>query len=433
MKNQPPILRASGLKKSFKTKDNNPFLVLDDIDISLYDGEIIAILGKSGSGKSTLLRILSGLSEPNEGDVYWEDQRISGPIKGLSMVFQNFALLPWLTVLQNVMLGLDAYALSEKERMERSLKVIDIVGMDGFESAYPKELSGGMCQRVGFARALVVDPKVILMDEPFSSLDILTAENLRADLLDMWHNRSKNSQLQAILLVTHNIEEAAFLADRILIFSSNPGQVASEIKIDLPHERNEEDPEFRKVVDQIYQHMSQTQLVAKGKGALRKSTPISHKLPNTSISELLGVIEALESAVEGNEPIDLAGFGEENGLDVDELFDTLETMDILDFAHTKKGKIKLSSEGVDFINADILGRKEIFARQLLTHVELALHIRKKIEQSPNHFIELKDIAEGLHQFYSDEVITELLDTIIEWGRYAEIFEYDADSQQFKIQ
>ncbi len=430
MRSSKAILRAQGIQKSFKTNDNNHFLVLDHIDLSINKNEIIAIIGKSGSGKSTLLRILSGLSTPSEGTVFWDNKPITGPVNGVSMVFQNFALLPWLTVLQNVMLGLDSIPLSDQERLERSLKAIDYVGMDGFESAYPRELSGGMSQRVGLARALVIDPRVILMDEPFSSLDILTAENLRADLLDMWQKKSK--ALEAILLVTHNIEEAAYLADRILIFSNNPGQVASEIKVNLTGNRDESNPEFKALVDKIYQHMSQVQRIQKNKGPHSKGTPLNYRLPNSSVSEVLGILEALEVS-STDQTTDLAEFGEEHALDVDDLFAIMEVMEILDFAHIRKGKIQLTQEGVLFSKADIQQQKKLFATQLLSHVELAMFITKSIRHSSNHAIDKTHIMKKLKSFFSKDIAEEIFFTIVEWGRYAEVFAYDADSEQLTLE
>ena len=197
------IMSVRDVKKSFKKKGAPELLVLDHVDFDVKENEIIAILGKSGSGKSTLLRILAGLMHTTSGDVYYRDQKIAEPVDGLTMVFQHFALLPWLTVLENVELGLEAQGVSKNERRQRALKAIDIVGLDGFESAYPKELSGGMSQRVGFARALVVDPEILLMDEPFSALDVLTADNLRNDLIDIWQSHKTN--IKSVILVTHNI------------------------------------------------------------------------------------------------------------------------------------------------------------------------------------------------------------------------------------
>src|SRR3990167_3891510 len=249
-RNNSIIMSVRNVKKAFKKKGTGELLVLDHVDFDVKENEIIAILGKSGSGKSTLLRILAGLVNATSGEVCYRDQPITETVDGLTMVFQHFALFPWLTVLENVELGLEAQGVPKKERLERALKAIDIVGLDGFESAYPKELSGGMSQRVGLARALVVDPEVLLMDEPFSALDVLTAENLRGDLIDIWQSNKTN--IKSVILVTHNIEEAALLADRILVFSINPGYVRSEVKVELRHPRNDQSSEFRKLVDDIY-------------------------------------------------------------------------------------------------------------------------------------------------------------------------------------
>lgn len=228
--------------------------MLNNINFQMQEGEIVALLGKSGSGKSTLLRIIAGLIKPSSGKVIYRNNPVAAPVRGMAMVFQNFALLPWLTVLQNVELGLEALGVARQERRVRALKAIDTIGLDGFESAFPKELSGGMRQRVGFARALVVDPDILLMDEPFSALDVLTADNLKSDLLDLWETEKTNTK--GIIFVTHNIEEAVLLADRILIFGSDPGHIRAELSVDTPHPRNEQDLSFRKLVDQIYTLMT---------------------------------------------------------------------------------------------------------------------------------------------------------------------------------
>ncbi|MBY4871434.1 MULTISPECIES: ABC transporter ATP-binding protein, partial [Burkholderia] len=204
-------------------KTQGELLVLDDANLSLREGEIVGLLGRSGSGKSTLLRIIAGLIEPTGGEVTYLGKPLRGPAEGVAMVFQTFALFPWLTVLQNVEAGLEALGVGARERRERALAAIDLIGLDGFENAYPRELSGGMRQRVGFARALVVDPTILLMDEPFSALDVLTAETLRTDLLDLW--TQGRMPIKSVLIVTHNIEEAVFMCDRILVLSSNPGRV----------------------------------------------------------------------------------------------------------------------------------------------------------------------------------------------------------------
>src|SRR3989344_6182534 len=311
------IIEVKNIKKSFKKGRQQELLVLDHVNFNLYAGEIVALLGKSGSGKSTLLRIIAGLIAPTSGEVLYQGQPIVQPVQGLTMVFQHFALLPWLTVLENVELGLEAQGIPKKERMKRALKAIDIVGLDGFESAYPKELSGGMSQRVGFARALVVDPEVLLMDEPFSALDVLTADNLRSDLIDIW--QSKKTNIKAILMVTHNIEEAALMADRIFVFSTNPGKVSSEIEISMPHPRDDQSRQFRKWVDGIYALMTlpdEEALMTKGIG--KKAIDMGYRLPEANIPELMGFIEKLGTYEKGKK-CSLSELAEEFHLEIDDL------------------------------------------------------------------------------------------------------------------
>ena len=234
------LVEVDSVRRTYHKGGGNDLLVLDGVSLTLRRNEIVSLLGRSGSGKSTLLRIIAGLMPPSSGVVRIEGQPVDGPARQVAMVFQSFALFPWLTVLENVEIGLEAQGIAPDERKKRALAAIDLIGLDGFESAYPKELSGGMRQRVGLARALVVHPKVLLMDEPFSALDVLTAETLRTDLLDLW--AEGRMPISSILLVTHNIEEAVLMSDRILVFSSNPGRIAAEIKVDLPQPRNRLDP-----------------------------------------------------------------------------------------------------------------------------------------------------------------------------------------------
>ena len=423
------ILQALGIKKFFK-KESNHHLVLDHIDFTLFENEVVCLLGKSGSGKSTFLRIISGLTEPNEGKVLWNGKEVDAPIPGVSMVFQNFALLPWLSVLQNVSLGLDALNLPESERRKRALTAIDQVGMDGFESAYPRELSGGMCQRVGIARAMAADPIVMLMDEPFSALDVLTSENLRADLLDLWEQ--KKGRLRSMIMVTHNIEEAAAMADRIIVFSSDPGKIFSEIKVTMKGDRDENNPEFRKLVDQIYQHMSQAQVKYKQSDIAQKTTPLTTRLPATPLSELTGILETLANTDDDNQ-YDLSDFAEEHLLDVDNLFTAVEALEMLGFARVRRGKIFLTNEGYQFAEADILNRKKIFSTQLLTYIELARHIRSELDQNNDHEIDKSILIQKLDEHYSEEISNEIFRVIVDWGRYAEIFAYNDRTEQLSLE
>src|SRR5689334_23861052 len=253
--NTAQLLEIHDVRKAFPKPDGNEYLVLDGVNPVVGEGEIVGLLGRSGSGKSTLLRLIAGLATPSAGTVQFQGAPLAGPARGIAMVFQSFAVFPWLTVFENVALGLEAQRVPRDEIRRRSLAAIDLIGLDGFESAYPRELSGGMRQRVGFARALVVHPNLLLMDEPFSALDVLTAETLRTDLVDLWIEG--RLPIKSVLMVTHNIEEAVLMCDRILVFSSSPGRVAAEIKVDLPHPRNRLDPVFRQLVDSIYARMTQ--------------------------------------------------------------------------------------------------------------------------------------------------------------------------------
>src|ERR1051325_7058003 len=244
------LLEVHNVRRSFPRSGGEELLVLEDVNLTLKGGESPGLRGRSGSGKSTLLRLIAGLARPQGGSLTYMGAPIEGPAQGVAMVFQGFALFPWMTVLENVELGLEALGLPETEIRRRALAAIDWIGLDGYESAYPRELSGGMRQRVGFARAVVVHPNILLMDEPFSALDVLTAENLRTDLVELWGNGKL--PIKGIILVTHNIEEAVLMCDRVLLFSTNPGRIISEIAVDLKQPRNRLDPRLRELSAKIY-------------------------------------------------------------------------------------------------------------------------------------------------------------------------------------
>jgi NitT/TauT family transport system ATP-binding protein len=417
------IIQTKSIKKSFKKSDyqDQDLLVLDNVNLSLNSGEIVALLGKSGSGKSTFLRIIAGLIRPSAGEVIYEGKPINGPARGVAMVFQNFALMPWLTVLQNVELGLEALRVPSAERRTRAVKAIDIVGLDGFESAYPKELSGGMRQRVGFARALVINPDVLLMDEPFSALDVLTADNLRSDLLDLW--QSKQTNIKTMLLVTHNIQEAVSLADRIIVFGSNPGTVRAELPIDLPHPRNDQDPKFRLLIDSIYTYMT-TSSFEVGAQYRYKTITLGYRLPDVQISEITGLLDMLHQTEYRDKRIDLPMISDELHLDIDDLFPITESLEILRFAQVSTGDIELNAAGKAFADADILERKKIFASHLLSYVPLARYIRRILDERPEHRASEERFLSELEDYLSEDAAKEVLRVVIEWGRYAEIFAYD---------
>jgi NitT/TauT family transport system ATP-binding protein len=415
-----PIIEVMNIRKSFKKGDRQELLVLDDINLKIYEGEIIAILGKSGSGKSTLLRIMAGLLESSGGAVCYRGKPVVEPMRGISMVFQSFALLPWLTVLQNVELGLEAQGLDRTTRREKALKAIDMIGLDGFEGALPKELSGGMRQRVGFARSLVIDPDVLLMDEPFSALDVLTADNLRSDLIDLW--QSKKTGLNAIVFVTHSIEEAITVADRIIVFNSNPGSIRADLRVTLPFPRNDLDPRFRNHVDRVYTLMTTEMQEEITKNGLSKyiSIDLGYRLPDASVAEVTGLLETLNAPEHMGKMDTLM-------LDIDNLFPLTELLEILHYAKVSKGDISITPEGKAFVDADILERKKMFSVDLKKHVPLARYIYDQLVRHPRHRALEENFLSLLEDYLSESEAERVLQTVIEWGRYAELFAYDYNS------
>jgi NitT/TauT family transport system ATP-binding protein len=421
------ILTVRGVNRGFP-KGSGEVLVLADIDLSLFSGEIVGLLGRSGAGKSTLLRIIAGLIQPSSGEVIYRGEPVAGPAEGIAMVFQTFALFPWLTVLQNVEAGLEALAVPAKESRRRALSAIDLIGLDGFESAYPRELSGGMRQRVGFARALVVEPTILLLDEPFSALDVLTAETIRTDLLDLWAERRLPTK--SMLLVTHNIEEAVFMCDRILLLSSNPGHVSGEIKVTFLHPRNRLDADFRQLVDDIYAQM--TAGPSGGTAGQPHRLHLASRLPPVSTNAMAGLIETV-AAPPYNGKADLPEIARTLRLEVDDLFPVAEVLQYLGLAEIKEGDIELSGDARKFAELDPQSRKTMFAHHLLASVPLAQHIGHVLDERPGHRAPRVRFEQELEDNLSDAAAKETLDTVIAWGRYAEIFAYDDASEMFSLE
>jgi len=418
------ILRVKDVCRGFN-KTQGELLVLDDANLALREGEIVGLLGRSGSGKSTLLRIIAGLIEPTDGEVTYMGKPLEGPAKGVAMVFQTFALFPWLTVLQNVEAGLEAQGVVASERRTRALAAIDLIGLDGFENAYPRELSGGMRQRVGFARALVVDPTLLLMDEPFSALDVLTAETLRTDLLDLW--TQGRMPIKAVLIVTHNIEEAVFMCDRILVLSSNPGRVIAEIKVPFKPPRNRLDPAFRRLVDEIYAKMTARQTDEKTK----KGLELHSWLPHVSTNLMAGLIETV-AAAPYNGRADMPEIARTLHLEVDDLFPIAEMLQYLGFAEVTEGDVFLTQPAHRFAEGSTQERKIMFADHLLQRVPLAARIRKVLNERPGHRAPRVRFEQELEDFLSDSAAQETLDAAIDWGRYAEIFSYNDKTETFSL-
>jgi NitT/TauT family transport system ATP-binding protein len=419
------VLAVKHVSRGFAKKEDER-LVLDDVNLSLREGEIVGLLGRSGSGKSTLLRIISGLIEPTSGDVTWRGKPLEGPAEGVAMVFQTFALFPWLTVLQNVEAGLEAQGVGARERRERALAAIDLIGLDGFENAYPRELSGGMRQRVGFARALVVDPALLLMDEPFSALDVLTAETLRTDLLDLW--TQGRLPIKSVLIVTHNIEEAVFMCDRILVLSSNPGRVVAEIKVPFKHPRNRLDPAFRKLVDDIYAKMTAREAIE----ATHRRLEVGSRLPDVSTNTMAGLIETLAAAPYHGRA-DMPEIARTLHLEVDDLFPIVEMLQQLGFADVREGDVLLTPPARVFSEMGTQARKLMFADHLLRNVPLAARIKKVLDERPGHRAPRVRFEQELEDVLSDVAAEETLDTVIDWGRYGEVFSYNDQSEIFSLE
>jgi NitT/TauT family transport system ATP-binding protein len=423
------LLEVRHCRQSYHKEASAELLVLEDVNLTLREGEIVALLGRSGSGKSTLLRIISGLLRPTAGDVFWYGRPLEGPPTGVAMVFQSFALFPWLTVQENVELGLEARGIPRHERKRRAEQAIDLIGLGGFETAYPKELSGGMRQRVGLARALVVHPDLLLMDEPFSALDVLTAENLRTDLIDLW--AEKRLPVKSVLMVTHNIEEAVLMCDRILVFSSNPGRVAHELRVTLPHPRNRLDPTFRKMVDDIYGLMTR-RAPADARRAGPVAASIAMPLPRVGTNLMAGLMEAL-AAPPYNGRADLPALAEALQLELDDLFPLGEALQLLHFAVLAEGDIVLTASGRAFAAADTDERKRLFAAALRANVPLVAMIRRVLEERWNHRAPALRFRDELEDYMSPEYAEQTLRTAISWGRYAELYIYDEEADQFSLE
>jgi NitT/TauT family transport system ATP-binding protein len=425
-----PLLRASAVSKTYRTPDHLGRLVLEGIDFVLHEGEIVAILGKSGSGKSTFLRILAGLIPASGGVVDYRGRPVVGPVQGIAMVFQSFALFPWLTVLGNVELGLEALGVAAAERRRRAVEAIDVIGLDGFENAYPKELSGGMRQRVGFARALVVNPDILLLDEPFSALDVLTAETLRNDLLDLWSER--RIPTKGIVIVSHNISEAVEMADRILVFSSDPGRISAEAPISLPQPRDPDTAPFRQVMDQVYTLMTTLPGRDGRRGARPEPIGLGYRLPDAAIQQLSALSERL-SEPPYNGRADLPHLADEENLVVDELFPLIDFMQLLGWAQVSGGDIELTAAGRTYADADMDARKQMFADALLRHVPLAAHIRRVLDERPGHKAPAARFLRELEDHLSEDEAERVLETVINWGRHAEIFAYDYDDEVLSLE
>jgi NitT/TauT family transport system ATP-binding protein len=433
------LIAVEQVHKSFPLPaGKGEFDVLRDINMTVRAGEVVALLGRSGSGKSTLLRIMAGLLPPSQGRVFSNGKPLRGANKNVAMVFQSFALLPWLTVQENVELGLEAKGMQRDKRRQRALKAIDLVGLDGFESAYPKELSGGMKQRVGFARAFVLEPQVLLMDEPFSALDVLTSENLRGEIDDLWNAGTFPSK--SILIVTHNIEEGVFLADRVIILGSNPGQVRGEVVIDLPRSHDRTSDRFKALVDYIYTIMTnpEVEVTASAPAIVSKTptetpvprSPYAKALPHARVGGISGLLELIIDQPDGKD--DIPRLAERIQLEVDDLLPILDSVVLLGFAEVSQGDVQLTEIGQDFATTTILRSKDLFRQQALQNVPMLSSIVQTLQEKRSRSMRADFFLDLLDEYYPHEEAERQFATVVDWGRYAELFEYDASEDRLYL-
>lgn len=430
-----PIIEARKLEKFYPQPDGTRIQVISATDLAVYPGQIIALLGPSGCGKSTLLRMLTGLSPASAGSVYWHGTPVNDDgTPNVSIVFQSFALFPWLTVLENVEAPLEARGILPIERHKRALRIIDAVGLDGFESAYPKELSGGMKQRVGVARALVVEPEVLFMDEPFSALDVLTAETLRGELLELWLGHKIPTR--AIFIVTHNIEEAVILADRIVVLGRNPAHIHADFKVDMPHPRNHKSEQFVDLVDSIYRALTRTDMDHQhGATPLRSAEPGKPAprkiimLPHTRPGGLAGLLEIL---LDQGGRADLHRLADELSLEVDALLPSVDTAQLLGMLRVEEGGAIITPDGDAFARGDIQARKAIFRKAALANIPLLAQMQSALRAKSNRTLSDEFFRDLLDEHFSEDESRRQLETAIQWGRYAEIFDYDSASGKLTL-
>ena len=418
-----PLLKLRHVQQIY-TSGSKRFTAVQDVNLTVFEGEFVALLGPSGCGKSTLLRIITGLQKPSEGNVLYREEPLHGVNPHATIVFQTFALFPWLSVFENVDLALKARDIPADTRTPRTLDLIDRVGLDGYETAYPRELSGGMRQKVGFARAMAIEPELLCLDEPFSALDVLSAESLRGELMELW--TSGSIPTKAILMVSHNIEEAVFMADRIVVMDKEPGRIIAEVKVELSHPRQRKSEEFQKVVDEVYAMLAgQTESEAVELGTAPGEQGHTRALPKIAISDLAGLLEYLSELPADRQ--DIYRLPEELSVDPNQIFSLTEAAEILGFVYVEKGDISLTPLGETFAEASIQARKEIFGTRI-RRLPLFRWLATLLTHSENHALDWDVIRTALELEFPKEEAEKQLDTLINWGRYAELISYNDDKE-----
>ena len=417
-----PLLELIGVRKTFGTFD-----ALRDVRLEIHEGEFGCLVGPSGCGKSTLLRIVAGLTQPTAGEVRYRGARLQGVNPYTAIVFQNFALFPWLTVVENVAVALGARGLTPQQRAARAEQLVALVGLSGFEQAYPRELSGGMRQKVGFARALAVEPELLCLDEPFSALDVLSAEALRGELLELWLAHAMPTR--AILMVTHNIEEAVDLADRIVVMCKDPGRIVTEIHVGLRHPRQRKDTAFQAMVDRVYAAVTgRTGTEAEVLGTAPGTPGVTRRLPPARLEGVGGLVEAVNA---DNGRSDLPRLARSVGPDAKALLPLLEAAERLGFVRIEAGDLILLPLGKQYAEADIPLRKEIIAGRIL-RVPLIRWMYETLQRDDDQRIDRDYFVDALQRDFGDETGGHL-DTAVDWGRFAELFAYDKDTDELYLE
>jgi len=428
MDRQENLVKLESVSQSYG-RGARRFAAVQNVNLTIQEGEFVALLGPSGCGKSTLLRIIAGLQQPTTGQVLYRGQPLEGVNPHAAIVFQTFALFPWLTVLQNVEVALEARGLADKLRTPRAVDLLDRVGLDGFETAYPRELSGGMRQKVGFARAMAVEPELLCLDEPFSALDVLSAESLRGELLELW--TEGNIPTKAILMVTHNIEEAVFMADRVVVMDKGPGRVVTDMKVDLPYPRNRKSQPFTEVVDRVYGILAgHTEPEHVELGTAPGEPGTTRALPHVSINQLMALLEWLSESPGSR--FDIYAVAEELRLDSDTLLLLTEAAELLGFATIDQGDITITPLGEAFAEASILGRKDILATRL-RRLPLFRWLLSLLRVAEKHQLKWDVVQTALELDFVPAEAERQIETLVNWGRYAELFVYDDHNETFSLE
>jgi NitT/TauT family transport system ATP-binding protein len=420
------LCEAQNVSHDFALPNGQPLRVLEDVSLTISANEIIALLGPSGCGKSTILRILAGLVQPAAGSVLYHGRTLEGLNPGVAIVFQSFALYPWMKVVENVQAVLRAAALSRAEVAERAERVIRLVGLTGFEEAYPRELSGGMKQRVGIARALAVDPEILFMDEPFSNVDALTAESLRAEVVDIWS--TKKHKLSAILMVSHDIKEVVYVADRIVILGARPGRVRTVVANDLPRPRDYRSPEFLELVDHIHELITGHELPDAPEVPARPGPSVPEPLPEATASEIIGLLEYLDARGGREDIFRIAG---DTHCELGHMLSIVKAAEMLDFIDTPRQTVVLEPEGKRFVDAKAEERKAIW-RQRLLRLPLFRLVHDVLERQPGHSVDRNFVLETMVMHLPQENYEKLFTTFVRWGRFGNLFAYDESSERLSL-